>query len=103
MEGLKLVSEVSTAAGKSGLADKIAAYVDASRKAQGFLEPLEEALLWIGQAQLLQGSLCSELRALLQCALTGLLLMPILSAIGSPSFPQRAQLSYTLQCDLGVT
>lgn len=64
-----MISGKSPSPKEMGLINQIEVYSEASRRAAGLLESLEEALLWAGQAQLLQQRLCSELLHLFQYAL----------------------------------
>lgn len=64
LEGLQLLTRQVGAAEASDKSpgDRILVYTEASKKAASFLEPLEEALLSLGQAQLLRKSLQAELQ-----------------------------------------
>lgn len=66
LESLQLPHGRSAAAEEPpfSLADQIAKYTEAGRRAAAFVEPLEEALLLVGQSQLLRRSLSAELRNL---------------------------------------
>ena len=64
LEGLQLLTRQVGAAEASDKSpgDRILVYTEASKKAASFLEPLENSLLSLGQAQLLRRSLQAELQ-----------------------------------------